>query len=110
MHGSESPPSAVLPNSTACGICGNNMRLAYVDPTGTNTVYAYQCDDGHYHEILRADQSARSGVGLAIVGSEGPVPPRSALKSDLPLSSVTQRDWPSIYLARVLRPSVGRAR
>jgi hypothetical protein len=99
-----------LPISTACGICGNNMRLAYVDPTGTNTVYAYRCVDGHHYEILRADQSAPSVVGLAIVRSEGPVPPRSALKSDLPLSSVTQRDWPSIHVASVLRPSVGRAR
>jgi hypothetical protein len=70
-------------------------------------------DDGHHHEILRAEQSAPSVVGLAIVRSvrsEGPVPPRSALKSDLPLSSVTQRDWPSIYVARVLRPSVGQAK
>ena len=69
MHGSASPPSPVLPISTACGICGNNMRLAYVDPTGTNTVYAYRCDDGHHHEILRADQSDPSVVGLAIVRS-----------------------------------------
>jgi hypothetical protein len=30
-----------LPISTACGFCGNNARLAYVDPTGTNAVSAY---------------------------------------------------------------------
>jgi hypothetical protein len=83
--------------------------LAYVDPTGTNTVYAYRCDYGHHHEILRADKRAASVVDLAIVRPvAGPVPPRSVPKSDLPLPSVTQRDWPSIYLARVLRPSVGR--
>jgi hypothetical protein len=111
MLGSESPPSPVPPIATACEICGNNMRLAYVDPTGTNTVYAYRCDDGHHHEILRADKRAASVIGLANVKpGVGPVPPRSALTSDLPLSSVTQRDWPSIYLARVLRPVVGRAR
>jgi hypothetical protein len=97
-----------LPISTACGFCGNNVRLAYVDPTGTNAVCAYRCVDGHHHEILRADQSAPSVIGLAIVRSEGPVPPGSALKSDLPLSSVTLRDWPSICVASVLRPSVGR--
>jgi hypothetical protein len=111
MHGSASPFSAVPPISTACGICGNNMRLAYVDPTGTNTVYAYRCDDGHHREILRADKTAASMVGLAIVKpGVGPVPPRSALTGDLPPSSVTQRGWPSIYLARVLRPIVGRGR
>jgi hypothetical protein len=49
-------------------------------------------------------------VGLAIVRSEGPVPPPNALKSDLPVSSVTQRDWLLIYAARASRPSVGRAR
>jgi len=42
------------------------MRLAYVDPTGTNTVYAYRCDDGHQHEILRADKNDASVAGLAI--------------------------------------------
>jgi hypothetical protein len=111
MLGSESPPSPVPPTSTACGICGNNMRLAYVDPTGTNTVYAYRCDDGHHHEIQRADKTAASVVGLKIVKrGVAQVPPRSALTSDLPLSSVTQRGWPSIYLARVLRPIVGRGR
>ena len=71
----------------------------------------FRCDDGHHHEILRADKRAASVIGLANVKpGVGPVPPRSALTSDLPLSSVTQRDWPSIYLARVLRPVVGRAR
>ena len=109
MHGSASPPSPV-PLSAACGVCGNDMRLAYVDPTGTNTVYACRCDDGHYHEILRADKRAASVVGLAIVKSIiGPAPPRSALTSDLPSSSVTQRDWPTICLARVSWPSVARA-
>jgi hypothetical protein len=110
MLGSESPPSPV-PIATACEICGNNMRLAYVDPTGTNTVYAYRCDDGHHHEIQRADKTAAPVVGLKIVKrGVAPVPPRSALTSDLLPSSVTQRDWPSIYLARVLRPIVGRGR
>jgi hypothetical protein len=55
--------------SIACGICGNDMMLAYVDPTGTNTVYACRCDDGHHHEILRADQSAPSEVGLNLSGA-----------------------------------------
>jgi hypothetical protein len=111
MLGSESAPSPVPPTSTACEICGNNMRLAYVDPTGTNTVYAYRCDDGHHHEVLRADKAAASVVGLKIMKrGVAPVPPRSALTGDLPLSSVTQRAWPSIYLARVLRPIVGRGR
>jgi hypothetical protein len=73
--------------------CGNNMRLAYVDPTGTSTVYAYRCDDGHHHEILRADiKRGASVVGLAIGKSGiGPVSSRSALTGDLPPSSVTQR-------------------
>jgi hypothetical protein len=111
MHGSALPPSPVPPISIACGICGNNMRLAYVDPTDTNTVYVYRCGDGHHHEILRADKRAASVVGLALVkpGVE-PLPPQCALTSDLPHPSVTQRDWPSIYLARVLRPIVERAR
>ena len=90
--------------------CGNNMRLAYVDPTGTNAICAYRCDDGHHHEILRADKRAASVADLATVKSGiGPEPPRSALRGDLPLSSVTQRDWPSIYIARVSWPSVERA-
>jgi hypothetical protein len=92
MHGSASPPA--LPLSAACGVCGHDMRLAYVDPTGTNTVYACRCDDGHCHEILGADKRSASVVGHAIVKpSVGPAPPRSALTSDLPSSSVIQRDW-----------------
>jgi hypothetical protein len=110
MHGSALPAPPGPAISTTCGICGNNMRLAYVDPTGTNTVYAYRCDDGHHHEILRADKNDASMVGLAIGKSGiGPVSPRSALTGDLPPSSVTQREWLSIYMARVSWPSVGRA-
>jgi hypothetical protein len=110
MHGSASSPSPALLIPAACGICGNNMRLAYVDPTGTDTVFAYRCDNGHYREILRADKRAAPVVGLAIAKRGiGPVPPRSARASDLPLPSVTQRDWPLIYMARVSWPSVGRA-
>jgi hypothetical protein len=110
MHGAPSPLSPAPLISTACGICGNNMRLAYVDPTGTDTVYAYRCDNGHYHEILRAEKRAAPVVVLAIAKpGVGPVSPRSARTSDFPLSSVTQRDWPSIYMARVSWPSVGRA-
>jgi hypothetical protein len=75
MHGSALPPS-VPPISTACGICGKNMRLACVDPTGTDTVYAYRCDGGHYHEILRAGKRAASVVDLTIVEPvAGEVPP-----------------------------------
>jgi hypothetical protein len=86
--------------------CGNNMTLAYVDPTGAT----YRCDDGHHHETPRADKRDASVVGLAIGKSGiGPVSPRSALRGDLPPSSVTQREWPSIYMARVSRPNVGRA-
>jgi hypothetical protein len=91
--------------------CGNNMRLVYVDPTGTNTICAYRCDDGHHHEILRADKRAASVADLATVKSAiGPGSPRNALTSELQPSSVAQRDWPTIWLARVLRPSVGPAR
>jgi hypothetical protein len=86
------------------------MKLAYIDPTGTNTVYAYRCDDGHHHEILWADKRAAPVVVLAIAKPGiGLVSPRSVGMSDLPLSSVTQRDWPSIYMARVSWPTVGRA-
>jgi hypothetical protein len=95
MHGSASPPSPAVLLSAACGICGHDMRLAYVDPTGTNTVYAYRCDDGHRREILRADKRPASVVGQAIAKpGVGPASPRSALVSDLPSSSGTQRDWP----------------
>ena len=48
-----------------------------VDPTGTNTVYAYRCDDGHHHEILGRPSASESPRDC---GSEGPVPPRSALR------------------------------
>jgi hypothetical protein len=110
MHASASLPSPASLISTACGTCGNNMRLAYVDPTGADTVYAYRCDNGHYHEILRADKKAAPMGVLAIVKPGiGLVSPRSVGMSDLPLSSVTQRDWPSIYMARVSRPTIGRA-
>ena len=86
--------------------CGNNMTLAYVDPTGAT----YRCDDGHHHEILRADKRDASVADLAIGKSGiGPVSPRSALTSEMPPSSVTQREWPSIYMARVSWPSVERA-
>jgi hypothetical protein len=59
---------------------------------------------------LRANQRTTSAVRLAIVRSERPVPPRSALKSGLPVSSATQRDWLSIYMWRVCcgRASGGR--
>jgi hypothetical protein len=63
--------------SSLSWFCGNNMRLAYVDPIGTNAVCAYRCVDGHHHEIPRADQSAPSVVGLAIVRSEGPCRPEA---------------------------------
>jgi hypothetical protein len=94
MHGSASRPSPAVLLSAAYGICGHDMRLAYVDPTGTTTVYAHRCDDGHCREILRAGRPA-SVVGRAIVKpGVGPASPRSALTSDLPSSPVTQRDWP----------------
>jgi hypothetical protein len=91
--------------------CGNNMGLVYVDPTGPNTICAYRCDDGHRHEILRADKSAASVADLATLKSAiGPESPRSALTSEFPPSSVAQRDWPTICLTRVSWPSVGPAR
>ena len=90
--------------------CGNNMRLVYVDPPGTNAICAYRCDDGHHHEILRAGKRAASVADLATVKSAiGPASPRSALTSELPPSSLAQRDGPSIYMARVSWPSVERA-
>jgi hypothetical protein len=86
--------------------CGNNMTLAYVDPTGAT----YRCDDGHHHEILRADKRAASVADLATVKSAiGPGSPRNALTSESQPSSVAQRDWPTIWLARVSWPNVGRA-
>jgi hypothetical protein len=94
MHGSASPPSPAVLLSAAYGICSHDMRLAYVDPTGTNTVYAHRWDDGHCREIPRAGRPA-SVVGRAIVKlGVGPASPRSALTNDLPSSPVTQRDWP----------------
>ena len=89
---------------------GNNMTLAHVDPTGTNAICTYRCDDDHHHEILRADKRDASVADLASVKSGiGPESPRSALTSEMPPSSVTQREWPSIYMARVSWPNVGRA-
>jgi hypothetical protein len=67
VHGPASSPSPALFIPAACGICGDNMRLAYIDPTGINTVYAYRCDNGHHHEILRADKRAAS-VGPRLSG------------------------------------------
>ena len=56
MPVSELPPSTAPPISIACGICGNEMKLVSVDPTAENTVYAYQCTNGHRHEIVTADK------------------------------------------------------
>ena len=86
-------------------------RNTYVDPTGADTIYAYRCDAGHQHEILSADNEGEAVVGLTFVKPvAGAAPAQIVRESALPLFPATQRDWPSIYLARVLSPRLERAR
>jgi len=56
MPMSELSSSAAPPISIACGICGNEMKLVSVKPSTENAVYAYQCANGHRHEIVTADK------------------------------------------------------
>jgi hypothetical protein len=109
MHGSELPPLAVPPISITCGACRNQMRLATIDPTNEQAVYTYECANGHQRKISTADPTSIRGTPTVqpIAGSAPPEPWEifGALRNtSLPPSSVAQRDWPAIYLRRVLRP------
>jgi hypothetical protein len=108
MHGSELPPLAAPPISIPCGGCRNEMRLASVDPTNEKTVYTYQCANGHQRQFRTTDPTSVSGLPTVqtIAGSSPPEPSEifsGARNNLLPLVSVAQRDWPAIYLGRVLR-------
>ena len=39
------------PLSLACS-CGKEMKLVSMDARIENTVYAYECESGHQHEII----------------------------------------------------------
>ena len=93
MHGSELPPLAFPPISIPCGCCRNEMRLATVDPTNEKTIYTYQCANGHRRSFSTTDPTAISGPGGA--------------RNNLRLVFVAGRDWPTIYLGRVLRRGSG---
>jgi hypothetical protein len=106
MHGSAPHSPPVAPVSTSCSICGPNMRLAYVDPTGADTIYAYRCDAGHQHEILSADKQGESVVGLTFVKPvAGPAPAQIVREGSLPLLPTTQRDCPQFIWRVFCRPS-----
>jgi hypothetical protein len=115
MHGSELSPLAAPPVSIPCGRCRNEMRLASLDPTNQKTVYTYQCANGHQRLFSTTDPTSISGMST-VQPMAGPSPPEpseifSGVRNNLmPLASVAQRDWPTIYLERVLRPRVERAR
>jgi hypothetical protein len=103
MHGSELPRLAAPPISIPCGGCRNKMRLASVDPTNEKAVYTYQCANGHQRQFSTTDPTSISGLQP----TAGPSPPEpseifSGARNNLPLVSA-QRDWPTIYLGRVLR-------
>jgi hypothetical protein len=108
MHGSELPPLAAPPISIPCSGCRNEMRLASVDPTNEKTVYTYQCANGHQRQFSTTDTTSISRLPT-VQPIAGPLPPdRSEIFSGarnnlMPLASVAQRDWPTIYLGRVLR-------
>jgi hypothetical protein len=107
MHGSELPPLAAPPISITCGVCRNEMRLASVDPTNEKTVYLYRCTNGHRRQFSTADPTSINGSATAqtLAGSTQPRPSESVSgvrNSFFP--TVGQRDWPAIYLQRVLRP------
>jgi hypothetical protein len=109
MHGSELPPLAAPPISVTCGACRNPMRLASIDPTGEKAFYTYECANGHQRKISTTDPTSIRGTPTA-QPITGPAPPErrkifSAVQdTSLPLSTGARRDWPAIYLRRVLRP------
>jgi hypothetical protein len=109
MHGSKLPPLAAPPISITCIACRNEMRLASIDPTDEKADYTYECANGHQRKISTADPTSISGTPT-VQPIAGPAPPEpwqifSAVRNtSLPLSTVAQRDWPAIYLRRVLRP------
>jgi hypothetical protein len=109
MHGSELPPLAAPPISITCSGCRNEMRWATIDPTNEQAVYTYECANGHQRKISTADPTSIGGTPTA-QPIAGPAPPEpweilSAVQNaSLPLSTAAQRDWPAIYLRRVLRP------
>jgi hypothetical protein len=109
MHGSELPPLAAPPISIPCGGCRNEMRLASVDPTNEKTVYIYRCTNGHRRQFSTTDPTSISGQPT-MQPIAGPLPPEpskmifcGARNNLKPLVSAAQRDWPTIYLGRVLR-------
>ena len=109
MHGSELPPLVAPPISITCNGCRNEMRLTSIDPTDEKAVYTYECSNGHQHKISTADPASIKGTPT-VQPKAGPAPPEpleifSAVRNtSLPLSTAAQRDWPAIYLRRVLRP------
>jgi hypothetical protein len=49
--------SAKVPSiSIACRTCSEEMKQVTVKPSIENTVYAYQCVNGHRYEIVTADR------------------------------------------------------
>jgi hypothetical protein len=112
MHGSKLPPLAAPPISITCSACRNEMRLASIDPTDEKAVYTYECANGHQRKICTADPTSSRGTPT-VQPIAGPAPPEpweiiSAVRNtSLPLSTVGQRDWPAIYLRRVLQPRSG---
>jgi hypothetical protein len=109
MHGSELPPLVAPPISITCSACRNEMRLASIDPTDEKAVYTYECANGHQLKISTADPTSIRGTPT-VQPTAGPAPPEpweifsAVRKTSLPLSTVAHRDWPAIYLRRVLRP------
>jgi hypothetical protein len=47
--------TAAPPISIACIGCENEMVLISVQPAAERTVYAYECVNGHQHEIVVTD-------------------------------------------------------
>jgi hypothetical protein len=108
MLGSELPPLAAPPISIMCGGCRNEMRLASVDPTNETTVYTYQCANGHRRQFSTTALTSICALPTAQPKAGpspwGPSEIFSGARNNLvPLSSAVQNDWPTIYLARVLR-------
>jgi hypothetical protein len=107
MHGSELPPLAAPPISFTCSGCRNEMRLAPIDPTNEQAIYTYECVNGHQRKISTADLTSIRGTPT-VQPIAGPPEPSEIFNvvrnTSLPPSSVPQRDWPVIYLRRVLQP------
>jgi hypothetical protein len=74
MHGSELSPLAAPPISIPCGGCRNEMRLASVDPTNEETVYTYQCANGHQRQFSAIDPTSITGLPT-VRPIAGPSPP-----------------------------------